>query len=145
VYEPQALSALSDSLADAVLCSGLRHSLVISDARRFQTCWKVWAAVQYSVFECVLTQAKYDELPETQERVKLSEDSVRFYPLSKHTLSQVETWGEPPVTKCLVQSSSSLGVQGHSNGCSIDWDVVNLDTLPYKAFSDFIVPSFSWL
>jgi CRISPR-associated protein Cas2 len=56
--------------------------------------------VQYSVFECVLTQAKYDELRQRlKKRVKLSEDSVRFYPLSKHTLSQVETWGEPPVTK----------------------------------------------
>lgn len=56
--------------------------------------------VQYSVFECILTQAQYKELRERlRKRVKLSEDSVRFYPLSKHTLSQVETWGEPPLTK----------------------------------------------
>jgi CRISPR-associated protein Cas2 len=35
---------------------------------------------------------------------KLEEDNVRFYPLSRHTLSQVESWGvgvpviEPPVS-----------------------------------------------
>lgn len=56
--------------------------------------------VQYSVFECVLTQAKYDELRQRlKKRVKLSEDNVRFYPLSKHTLGQVETWGGSPITK----------------------------------------------
>jgi CRISPR-associated protein Cas2 len=56
--------------------------------------------VQYSVFECILTKVKYDELQQRlKKKVKLSEDSVRFYPLSKHTLSQVETWGEPPLTK----------------------------------------------
>lgn len=56
--------------------------------------------VQYSVFECVLTQVKYDELRQRlKKRVKLSEDSVRFYPLSKHTLAQVEAWGGPSITK----------------------------------------------
>ncbi len=55
--------------------------------------------VQYSVFECVLTQAKYDELrSKLRKRVKLSEDSVRFYPLSRQMLSHVETWGGQPVT-----------------------------------------------
>lgn len=56
--------------------------------------------VQYSVFECFLTQVQYDELRKRlKKRVKLSEDSVRFYPVSKHTLSQVEAWGGFPVTK----------------------------------------------
>jgi CRISPR-associated protein Cas2 len=56
--------------------------------------------VQYSVFECVLSQGKYDELrSRLRKRVKLSEDSVRFYPLSRHTLSQVETWGGVSVTE----------------------------------------------
>lgn len=42
--------------------------------------------VQYSVFECVLTQTKYDELRRRlKKRIKSAEDSVRFYPLSKHT------------------------------------------------------------
>lgn len=55
--------------------------------------------VQYSVFECVLTQAKYDELrSQLKKKVKLSEDSVRFYPLSRQCLSQVETWGGQPIT-----------------------------------------------
>jgi CRISPR-associated protein Cas2 len=55
--------------------------------------------VQYSVFECILTDAKYRELCQRlRKQVKLSEDNVRFYPLSRHTLSQVETWGGQPVT-----------------------------------------------
>ena len=54
--------------------------------------------VQYSVFECVLTSAKYDELRQRLRPKVKSEDSVRFYPLSRHTLNQVETWEEPPVT-----------------------------------------------
>jgi CRISPR-associated protein Cas2 len=55
--------------------------------------------VQYSVFECLLTQAKYDELRlKLKKRVKLSEDSVRFYPLSRQNLNQVETWGGQPIT-----------------------------------------------
>ena len=53
--------------------------------------------VQYSVFELVLNQGKFDELRcQLKKRVKLSEDSVRFYPLSRHTLGQVETWGVGP-------------------------------------------------
>jgi CRISPR-associated protein Cas2 len=56
--------------------------------------------VQYSVFECVLTTDKYDELRRRlKKRIKSGEDSVRFYPISRHTLAQVEVWGDPPVTQ----------------------------------------------
>jgi len=56
--------------------------------------------VQYSVFECVLPQSKYDELRQrVTKQVKLEEDSVRFYPLSRHTLGQVETWGVGPLVQ----------------------------------------------
>ncbi len=56
--------------------------------------------VQYSVFECVLTKAKFDELRKRlKKQVKLAEDSMRFYPLSQHTLANVETWGGLPVTE----------------------------------------------
>jgi CRISPR-associated protein Cas2 len=56
--------------------------------------------VQYSVFECVLEPNKYNELRKRlRKQVNLSEDSVRFYPLSKHTFNQIETWGEPSVTE----------------------------------------------
>jgi CRISPR-associated protein Cas2 len=55
--------------------------------------------VQYSVFECVLEPKKFSELKtRLKKRVNLEEDSVRFYPLSKHTLNQVETWGGVPLT-----------------------------------------------
>lgn len=55
--------------------------------------------VQYSVFECVLEPNKFAELKKRlKKRVNLEEDSVRFYPLSKHTLNQVETWGGVPLT-----------------------------------------------
>jgi len=50
--------------------------------------------VQYSVFECVLTPNKYNELRQRMKlRVNLQEDSIRFYPLSGHTWTQVEAWG----------------------------------------------------
>jgi CRISPR-associated protein Cas2 len=55
--------------------------------------------VQYSVFECLLTQVKYDELrSRLKKRVKLPEDSVRFYPLSRQNLNHVETWGGKSIT-----------------------------------------------
>jgi len=31
--------------------------------------------------------------------VKMSDDSVRFYPISRHTLGQVVIWGEPPLSQ----------------------------------------------
>lgn len=60
--------------------------------------------VQYSVFELVLVRSKYDELKRKLRRhVNPEEDSIRFYPLSGHTLDQVETWGGKPLTQ--AQSS----------------------------------------
>ena len=56
--------------------------------------------VQYSVFECILTLKKLEEL-----RVKLRKhfqeesDSIRFYPISQHTFNQVEAWGTTGITK----------------------------------------------
>lgn len=56
--------------------------------------------VQYSVFECVLTATKFDELRcRLKKQINLAEDNVRFYPLSRHTLASVETWGGLPVTE----------------------------------------------
>lgn len=54
--------------------------------------------VQYSVFECILTAAQYAELRQRlRPRMKESEDSIRLYPLSRHTLAQVEVWGGLPL------------------------------------------------
>jgi len=56
--------------------------------------------VQYSVFECILTPRKYEELCQRlKKHFREGEDSLRFYPLSQHTLGQVEIWGKPPLTK----------------------------------------------
>jgi CRISPR-associated protein Cas2 len=57
--------------------------------------------VQYSAFECVLSRAKFDELKSRLgKKVNLEEDSIRFYPVSGHTLGQVEILGVgAPVTK----------------------------------------------
>jgi CRISPR-associated protein Cas2 len=56
--------------------------------------------VQYSVFECVLTADQYAELRQRlKPRVRESEDSVRLYPLSRHTLNQVEIWGGVPLVE----------------------------------------------
>ena len=55
--------------------------------------------VQYSVFECLLSAAKYGELRRRlKPRVDVALDSVRFYPISGHTLGQVEVWGGLPLT-----------------------------------------------
>ncbi len=63
--------------------------------------------VQYSVFECVLTPSKYEELKHRlQPRLKQEEDSVRVYPLSTHTLNQVVLWGGVPLTE--VPSSTII-------------------------------------
>jgi CRISPR-associated protein Cas2 len=56
--------------------------------------------VQYSVFECLLSAKKFEELRQRLYKcIKLDEDSVRFYPVSKHTLGQVVIWGEPALTE----------------------------------------------
>lgn len=56
--------------------------------------------VQYSVFELVLVKAKYDEMKRRLSRyVNFEEDSLRFYPISQHTLEQVEIWGGVPLTQ----------------------------------------------
>jgi CRISPR-associated protein Cas2 len=56
--------------------------------------------VQYSVFECILDGAKYDEMcRRLRKLVNIGEDSIRFYPISRHTLGQVTVWGEPPLTQ----------------------------------------------
>ena len=61
--------------------------------------------VQFSVFECVLSQSKFNELCQRMNKqVKLEEDSVRFYPLSRHALSHVEIWGAGPSVTELPRS-----------------------------------------
>ncbi|WP_434687038.1 CRISPR-associated endonuclease Cas2 [Pseudanabaena minima] len=56
--------------------------------------------VQFSAFECALNDRKFEELRSRLIKVvKVNEDSVRFYPISKHTLGQVIVWGEPPLTQ----------------------------------------------
>ncbi|MGF1539295.1 MAG: CRISPR-associated endonuclease Cas2 [Pleurocapsa sp.] len=50
--------------------------------------------VQYSVFECVLNKQQYKQLcSRLQKIIKLDEDNIRVYPITRHTLEQVETWG----------------------------------------------------
>lgn len=56
--------------------------------------------VQFSAFECVLSDRKFEELKSRLAKVvKMDDDSVRFYPISRHTLGQVVVWGEPPMTQ----------------------------------------------
>ena len=51
--------------------------------------------VQYSVFECVLNPKQYKQLQTRLKKVfRSEEDNLRFYPISDHTLKQVEIWGE---------------------------------------------------
>jgi CRISPR-associated protein Cas2 len=56
--------------------------------------------VQYSVFELVLARTKYNEMVyRLRQHVNFEEDSIRFYPVSQHTLEQVEIWGGVPLTQ----------------------------------------------
>ncbi len=56
--------------------------------------------VQYSVFECRLKPQEFQGLRERLRKVvKSEEDSVRIYPLSGHTLGQVEILGGVPLTE----------------------------------------------
>lgn len=56
--------------------------------------------VQFSVFECWLSPRQYGDLQKRLGRIFQEDqgDSLRFYPLSGHTLGQVEVWGEPPLS-----------------------------------------------
>lgn len=53
--------------------------------------------VQFSVFECQLSAKKYGELQKRLRRFYQADqqDSLRFYPISRHTLGQADIWGEP--------------------------------------------------
>lgn len=56
--------------------------------------------VQYSVFECALDPEKYQELKlRLYKRIQPSEDRVRIYPLSGHTIHSIEVWGGPDVAQ----------------------------------------------
>jgi CRISPR-associated protein Cas2 len=63
--------------------------------------------VQYSVFECRLDSTQYKQLQERlKPRLNFQEDQVRFYPLSQHTLANVENWGGTAI----VSPASSIVV-----------------------------------
>jgi CRISPR-associated protein Cas2 len=55
--------------------------------------------VQYSVFECMLQPQQFRELRERLGQVVKPEDSIRMYPLSGHTVRQIEIWGGVPLTE----------------------------------------------
>ncbi|APB32936.1 CRISPR-associated protein Cas2 [Gloeomargarita lithophora Alchichica-D10] len=56
--------------------------------------------VQYSVFECRLSEGKLAELQKRlQKRIKMAEDSVRFYPIPPYALGQIIIWGGRPLAE----------------------------------------------
>ena len=56
--------------------------------------------VQYSVFECNLTQAQLEKLQKRlQPQVKQPEDSIRFYFLSTDNLARTQIMGKGGVTR----------------------------------------------
>ncbi|UFP94665.1 CRISPR-associated endonuclease Cas2 [Gloeobacter morelensis MG652769] len=53
-----------------------------------------------SVFECDISDKLLTELKtKLRKKVRLEEDSVRFYVISHHTRGQVEVWNGPPVVQ----------------------------------------------
>lgn len=56
--------------------------------------------VQYSVFECLLGEAKLGELKRRlRKRVRLDEDSVRFYAIPQYSVGQIDVWNGVPVVE----------------------------------------------
>jgi CRISPR-associated protein Cas2 len=54
--------------------------------------------VQFSVFECRLTGQQYRELHDRlKSKINITEDSLRIYPISGHTIPQIITWGGMPL------------------------------------------------
>ncbi len=53
--------------------------------------------VQYSVFECVLSDKKLQELKQRlRKRVNLQEDSLRFYAIPTYSFGQIDVWNGVP-------------------------------------------------
>jgi len=56
--------------------------------------------VQYSVFECRLSEGKLAELQKRlKRRIKIEEDSVRFYPIPTYAIEQIIIWGGRPLSE----------------------------------------------
>jgi CRISPR-associated protein Cas2 len=56
--------------------------------------------VQYSVFECRLPREKYREMKDRLMKVvNVEKDGFRIYPISAHTIDQVEVWCGNPITE----------------------------------------------
>jgi CRISPR-associated protein Cas2 len=61
--------------------------------------------VQKSVFECQLQTKQYQQLKKRMIKIcNPEEDNLRFYPISKHTLAQVEIWGITPEITTPIES-----------------------------------------
>jgi len=54
--------------------------------------------VQYSVFECPVSESVLSELLQKKwlKVLDISQDSLRIYPLNKSTKAQVKVFGSPP-------------------------------------------------
>jgi CRISPR-associated protein Cas2 len=53
--------------------------------------------VQYSVFECVLSDKKLKELKQRlRKRINLHEDSLRFYAIPNYSFGQIDIWNGLP-------------------------------------------------
>ena len=55
--------------------------------------------VQYSVYECLVTQAQLETIHCKSGEILAEEDSLRFYPLCRSCRTKIETTDCPPVTE----------------------------------------------
>ena len=55
--------------------------------------------VQYSVFECILDEAKLREMRENLVSLIVDEDSLRFYNLCESCIKRIKVFGAAEVTK----------------------------------------------
>ena len=74
---------------------------VVDDKRRQNIAKKLkdyGVRVQYSVFECILEETKFEEMVRSVLPFFQDEDSLRIYPLCQSCIKNVKAYGEAVVT-----------------------------------------------
>jgi len=67
--------------------------------RLYKTLLRFGDPVQYSVFECILSDAQFEKMRKAvAEVIKAEEDHVRYYELCQGCCRRIRTVGKVPVT-----------------------------------------------
>lgn len=75
---------------------------IVDDKRRLQIAQRLedyGRRVQYSVFECILDEPKFQEISKVLVSLIEKEDSLRFYYICEGCLKRIKVFGMAEVTK----------------------------------------------